>query len=218
MAALGWGGGVPEPFTLILLTARCRAGSAGKDRSLIEQRRSRSRPVMSRKPKLRLSSACSANRGTRDRAQFLDLFPAQVVPLTKVFADLNGDAGPPARGLHPAGKAGDNQPQSSWWWRENRATAPSNWCARWRVRNTSSRLKSSRNRAGRDRPPAITLNLSSAPCTCLNSRVTEGARTDGRSTRFPEEGEDRHRGPAGSGHRRRRAAVFSPGGIGEFTA
>jgi hypothetical protein len=82
-----------------------------KDRGLIGSAGSRSRPVMSRKPKLRILSL-PANRGTRDRAQFQRSVSAQVVLLTKVFADLNGDAGPPARGLHPAGK-GRRQPAAT---------------------------------------------------------------------------------------------------------
>ena len=176
---LRWGGAVAalSLFTLILLYSALSGWvAAGKDRSLIEQRQQQIAARDQQKAKAEATLNLPANRGTRDRAQFLnDLFQRKAFSWTKVFEDLERVMPPRLHvvSIQPERPA-TTSCKSNWWWRENRATAPWSWCARWKVRNTSSRLKSSRNRPGPDRRPATTCNLISAPCTCLKSRPTRG--------------------------------------------
>ena len=108
MAALGRGPGGPEPVHPgSCCTARSRAGlAARKDRSLIEQREQQIAARDQQKAKAEEILNLPANRGTRDRAQFLnELFLRKAFSWTKVFEDLERVMPrPAARGFHPAGK------------------------------------------------------------------------------------------------------------------
>ncbi len=101
-------------FTLILLySALSGWAAARKDRGLIEQREQQIAARDQQKAKAEETLNLPANRGTRDRAQFLnDLFLRKAFSWTKVFEDLERVM--PARlhvvSIHPE-KATDNQLQ-----------------------------------------------------------------------------------------------------------
>ena len=113
---LRWGGALAALglFTLILLySALSGFAAARKDRSLIEQRQQQIAARDLQKAKAEETLNLPANRGTRDRAQFLnDLFLRKAFSWTKVFEDLERVM--PARlhvvSIHPE-KAPDNQLQ-----------------------------------------------------------------------------------------------------------
>ena len=113
---LRWGGALAalSLFTLILLYSAVSGWiAAGKDRSLIEQRRQQIAARDEQKAKAEAILSLPANRGTRDRAQFLnDLFQRKSFSWTKVFADLERVMPPRLHvvSIQP-GKAGDNQLQ-----------------------------------------------------------------------------------------------------------
>ncbi len=111
---LRWGGALAalSLFTLILLySALSGWAAARKDRGLIEQRQQQIAARDLQKAKAEETLSLPANRGTRDRAQFLnDLFQRKAFSWTKVFEDLERVM--PAR-LHVVSiqpdKAADNQ-------------------------------------------------------------------------------------------------------------
>ncbi len=113
---LRWGGALAALglFTLILLySALSGFAAARKDRGLIEQRQQQIAARDLQKAKAEETLNLPANRGTRDRAQFLnDLFLRKAFSWTKVFEDLERVM--PARlhvvSIHPE-KASDNQLQ-----------------------------------------------------------------------------------------------------------
>jgi type IV pilus assembly protein PilN len=89
---LRWGGALAilGLFTLILLYSVFSGWSAArKDRSLIELRQEQIATRDQQKAKAEETLNLPANRGTRDRAQFLnDLFQRKAFSWTKVFEDL----------------------------------------------------------------------------------------------------------------------------------
>lgn len=89
---LRWGGAVAglALLTLILLyTALSGWITARKDRSLIAQREEQIAARDRQKAKAEETLNLASNRGTRDRAQFLnDLFQRKAFSWTKVFEDL----------------------------------------------------------------------------------------------------------------------------------
>jgi type IV pilus assembly protein PilN len=111
---LRWGGALAALglFTLILLYSTLSGWAAArKDRGLIEQRQQQIAARDLQKAKAEETLNLPANRGTRDRAQFLnDLFLRKAFSWTKVFEDLERVM--PARlhvvSIHPE-KAPDNQ-------------------------------------------------------------------------------------------------------------
>ena len=111
---LRWGGALAALglFTLILLYSAISGWAAArKDRGLIEQREQQIAARDLQKAKAEETLNLPANRGTRDRAQFLnDLFLRKAFSWTRVFEDLERVM--PARlhvvSIHPA-KAPDNQ-------------------------------------------------------------------------------------------------------------
>ena len=113
---LRWGGALAALglFTLILLYSVLSGWAAArKDRGLIEQRQQQIAARDQQKAKAEEILSLPSNRGTRDRAQFLnDLFQRKSFSWTKVFEDLERVM--PARlhvvSIHPE-KASDNQLQ-----------------------------------------------------------------------------------------------------------
>jgi type IV pilus assembly protein PilN len=113
---LRWGGALAALglFTLILLYSTISGWAAArKDRGLIEQRQQQIAARDLQKAKAEETLNLPANRGTRDRAQFLnDLFLRKAFSWTRVFEDLERVM--PARlhvvSIHPD-KAPDNQLQ-----------------------------------------------------------------------------------------------------------
>ena len=113
---LRWGGALAALglFTLILLYCTISGWAAArKDRGLIEQRQQQIAARDLQKAKAEETLNLPANRGTRDRAQFLnDLFLRKAFSWTRVFEDLERVM--PARlhvvSIHPD-KAPDNQLQ-----------------------------------------------------------------------------------------------------------
>jgi type IV pilus assembly protein PilN len=113
---LRWGGALAALglFSLILLYSTLSGWAAArKDRGLIEQRQQQIAARDLQKAKAEETLNLPANRGTRDRAQFLnDLFLRKAFSWTKVFEDLERVM--PARlhvvSIHPE-KAPDNQLQ-----------------------------------------------------------------------------------------------------------
>jgi type IV pilus assembly protein PilN len=113
---LRWGGALAALglLTLILLYSTISGWAAArKDRGLIEQREQQIAARDLQKAKAEETLNLPANRGTRDRAQFLnDLFLRKAFSWTKVFEDLERVM--PARlhvvSIHPE-KAADNQLQ-----------------------------------------------------------------------------------------------------------
>ena len=111
---LRWGGALAAValFTLILLYSVVSGWSAArKDRSLIEQRQQQIAARDEQKAKAEEILNLPANRGTRDRAEFLnDLFLRKAFSWTRVFEDLERVM--PARlhvvSIHPD-KATDSQ-------------------------------------------------------------------------------------------------------------
>jgi type IV pilus assembly protein PilN len=87
-----WGGALAALglFTLILLySALSGWAAARKDRSLIEQRQQQIAARDQQKAKAEEILSLPANRGTRDRAQFLnDLFQRKSFSWTRVFEEL----------------------------------------------------------------------------------------------------------------------------------
>ncbi len=107
---LRWGGALAALglFTLILLySALSGFAAARKDRSLIEQRQQQIAARDLQKAKAEETLNLPANRGTRDRAQFLnDLVPAQGLLLDQsVRRPGASDAGASARGFDPSRKS-----------------------------------------------------------------------------------------------------------------
>ena len=113
---LRWGGALAGLllFTLILLyIAFSGWAAARKDRSLIQQREQQIAARDQQKAKAEETLSLPANRGTRDRAQFLnDLFQRKSFSWTKVFADLERVMPPRLHvvSIQPE-KASDNQLQ-----------------------------------------------------------------------------------------------------------
>jgi type IV pilus assembly protein PilN len=111
-----WGGALAalSLFTLILLySAFSGWASARKDRGLIEQREQQIAARDQQRAKAEATLNLPANRGTRDRAQFLnDLFQRKAFSWTKVFEDLERVMPPRLHvvSIHPE-KAPDNQLQ-----------------------------------------------------------------------------------------------------------
>ncbi len=111
---LRWGGALAalSLFTLILLySALSGWAAARKDHGLIEQRQQQIAARDLQKAKAEETLNLPANRGTRDRAEFVnDLFLRKAFSWTKVFEDLERVM--PARlhvvSIHPD-KASDNQ-------------------------------------------------------------------------------------------------------------
>jgi type IV pilus assembly protein PilN len=109
-----WGGALAALalFTLILLySALSGWAAARKDRGLIEQRQEQIAARDQQKAKAEETLNLPANRGTRDRAQFLnDLFLRKAFSWTKVFEDLERVMPPRLHvvSIHPD-KASDNQ-------------------------------------------------------------------------------------------------------------
>jgi len=111
---LRWGGALAalSLFTLILLySALSGWAAARKDHGLIEQRQQQIAARDLQKAKAEETLNLPANRGTRDRAEFLnDLFLRKAFSWTRVFEDLERVM--PARlhvvSIHPD-KAADNQ-------------------------------------------------------------------------------------------------------------
>jgi type IV pilus assembly protein PilN len=109
-----WGGALAALalFTLILLySALSGWAAARKDRGLIEQRQEQIAARDQQKAKAEETLNLPANRGTRDRAQFLnDLFLRKAFSWTKVFEDLERVMPPRLHvvSIHPE-KASDNQ-------------------------------------------------------------------------------------------------------------
>ena len=111
---LRWGGALAALglFTLILLySALSGWAAARKDRGLIEQRQQQIAARDQQRAKAEETLNLPANRGTRDRAQFLnDLFLRKAFSWTRVFEDLERVMpAAAARGFHPSGK-GHRQP------------------------------------------------------------------------------------------------------------
>src|SRR6478752_8277914 len=113
---LRWGGAVAALglFTLILIySALSGFAAARKDRGLIEQREQQIAARDQQKAKAEEMLSLPANRGTRDRAQFLnDLFQRKSFSWTKVFEDLERVMPPRLHvvSIHPE-KSPDNQLQ-----------------------------------------------------------------------------------------------------------
>jgi len=113
---LRWGGALTALglFTLILLYSVLSGWAAArKDRGLIEQRQQQIAARDQQKAKAEEILSLPANRGTRDRAQFLnDLFQRKSFSWTKVFEDLERVMPPRLHvvSIHPE-KASDNQLQ-----------------------------------------------------------------------------------------------------------
>lgn len=113
---LRWGGALAALglFTLILLYSVLSGWAAArKDRSLIEQREQQISARDQQRAKAEETLSLPANRGTRDRAQFLnDLFLRKAFSWTKVFEDLERVMPPRLHvvSIHPE-KASDNQLQ-----------------------------------------------------------------------------------------------------------
>jgi type IV pilus assembly protein PilN len=113
---LRWGGALAALglFTLILLYSVLTGWAAArKDRSLIEQREQQISARDLQRAKAEETLSLPANRGTRDRAQFLnDLFLRKAFSWTKVFEDLERVMPPRLHvvSIHPE-KANDNQLQ-----------------------------------------------------------------------------------------------------------
>jgi type IV pilus assembly protein PilN len=113
---LRWGGALAALglFTLILLYSVLSGWAAArKDRSLIEQREQQISARDQQRAKAEETLSLPANRGTRDRAQFLnDLFLRKAFSWTKVFEDLERVMPPRLHvvSIHPE-KATDNQLQ-----------------------------------------------------------------------------------------------------------
>ncbi len=111
-----WGGALAalSLFTLILLySAFSGWATARKDRGLIEQREQQIAARDQQRAKAEEILNLPANRGTRDRAQFLnDLFQRKAFSWTKVFEDLERVMPPRLHvvSIHPE-KAPDNQLQ-----------------------------------------------------------------------------------------------------------
>ena len=109
-----WGGALAALglFTLILLySALSGWAAARKDHELIEQRQQQIAARDQQKAKAEETLNLPANRGTRDRAQFLnDLFLRKAFSWTKVFEDLERVMPPRLHvvSIHPD-KAPDNQ-------------------------------------------------------------------------------------------------------------
>jgi type IV pilus assembly protein PilN len=109
-----WGGAVAALglFTLILLySALSGWAAARKDHGLIEQRQQQIAARDQQKAKAEEILNLPANRGTRDRAEFLnDLFLRKAFSWTKVFEDLERVMPPRLHvvSIHPD-KADDNQ-------------------------------------------------------------------------------------------------------------
>jgi len=109
-----WGGALAALalFTLILLYSGLSGWAAArKDRGLIEQRQEQIAARDQQKAKAEETLNLPANRGTRDRAQFLnDLFLRKAFSWTKVFEDLERVMPPRLHvvSIHPD-KASDNQ-------------------------------------------------------------------------------------------------------------
>jgi type IV pilus assembly protein PilN len=109
-----WGGALAALvlFTLILLySALSGWAAARKDRGLIEHRQEQITARDQQKAKAEETLNLPANRGTRDRAQFLnDLFLRKAFSWTKVFEDLERVMPPRLHvvSIHPD-KASDNQ-------------------------------------------------------------------------------------------------------------
>ena len=104
---LRWGGALAALglLTLILLYSVFAGWAAArKDRSLIEQREQQIAARDEQKAKAEETLNLPANRGTRDRAQFLnDLFQRKSFSWTKVFRRPGaGDAAAAARGFDPS--------------------------------------------------------------------------------------------------------------------
>jgi type IV pilus assembly protein PilN len=113
---LRWGGALAALglFTLILLYSVLTGWAAArKDRSLIEQREQQISARDLQRAKAEETLSLPTNRGTRDRAQFLnDLFLRKAFSWTKVFEDLERVMPPRLHvvSIHPE-KANDNQLQ-----------------------------------------------------------------------------------------------------------
>jgi len=111
---LRWGGALAALglFTLILLySALSGWAAARKDHGLIEQRQQQIAARDLQKAKAEETLNLPANRGTRDRAEFLnDLFLRKAFSWTKVFEDLERVMPPRLHvvSIHPD-KASDNQ-------------------------------------------------------------------------------------------------------------
>jgi type IV pilus assembly protein PilN len=111
---LRWGGALAALgiFTLILLySALSGWAAARKDHVLIEQREQQIAARDLQKAKAEATLNLPANRGTRDRAEFLnDLFLRKAFSWTKVFEDLERVMPPRLHvvSIHPD-KASDNQ-------------------------------------------------------------------------------------------------------------
>jgi len=109
-----WGGALAALalFTLILLySALSGWAAARKDHGLIEQRQQQIAARDLQKAKAEETLNLPANRGTRDRAEFLnDLFLRKAFSWTKVFEDLERVMPPRLHvvSIHPD-KASDNQ-------------------------------------------------------------------------------------------------------------
>jgi type IV pilus assembly protein PilN len=111
---LRWGGALAalSLFTLILLYGALAGWAAArKDHGLIEQRQQQIAARELQKAKAEETLNLPANRGTRDRAEFLnDLFLRKAFSWTKVFEDLERVMPPRLHvvSIHPD-KASDNQ-------------------------------------------------------------------------------------------------------------
>jgi type IV pilus assembly protein PilN len=111
---LRWGGALAalSLFTLILLySALSGWAAARKDHGLIEQRQQQIAARDLQKAKAEETLNLPANRGTRDRAEFLnDLFLRKAFSWTEVFEDLERVMPPRLHvvSIHPD-KASDNQ-------------------------------------------------------------------------------------------------------------
>jgi len=111
---LRWGGALAalSLFTLILLySALSGWAAARKDHGLIEQRQQQIAARDLQKAKAEETLNLPANRGTRDRAEFLnDLFLRKAFSWTKVFEDLERVMPPRLHvvSIHPD-KSSDNQ-------------------------------------------------------------------------------------------------------------
>ncbi len=111
---LRWGGALAalSLFTLILLySALSGWAAARKDHGLIEQRQQQIAARDLQKAKAEETLNLPTNRGTRDRAEFLnDLFLRKAFSWTKVFEDLERVMPPRLHvvSIHPD-KASDNQ-------------------------------------------------------------------------------------------------------------
>ena len=111
---LRWGGALAalSLFTLILLySALSGWAAARKDHGLIEERQQQIAARDLQKAKAEETLNLPANRGTRDRAEFLnDLFLRKAFSWTKVFEDLERVMPPRLHvvSIHPD-KASDNQ-------------------------------------------------------------------------------------------------------------